>query len=183
MLNQISIHSDIKKEKNSMQEKIFRAIVQFPGIRYRELMRLTGCSNGVLTYHLNKLDNSGRLKINRVNKRVTRYYHRQISDSESQILGVLRQKTTRNIFFYILDNGPCNFNSLVESVDKVQSTVSWHINRLKETNLIKTKKQQDFNIYEIAMDKSYLEDLLCKYKDTLLQDDMVENYLEMMDEF
>lgn len=183
MSNLISIHPDIKKEKNSIQEKIFQAIVKFPGIRYRELMRVTGCSNGVLTYHLNKLENSGRLRINRVNKRVTRYYHRQISDSESQILGVLRQKTTRNIFLYILDNGPCNFNSLLTSVNKVQSTVSWHLNRLKEINLIKTKKQEDFNIYEIAMDKSYLEDLLFKYKETLLQDYMVENYLEMMDEF
>ena len=146
-------------------------------------MRITGCSNGVLTYHLNILDNSGRLKINRVNKRVTRYYHHDIPDSESRILGVLRQKTTRDIFIYILDNGPCSFNSLAASTNKVQSTISWHLTRLKEIHLIKTKKQEDLNIYEIAMDKSYLQDLLWKYKDTLVQEDMVENYIEMMDEF
>lgn len=178
-----SIQLGITNKQNSIQEKIFHSIIEFPGIRYRELMRLTGCSNGVLTYHLNILNNSGKLKINRVNNRVTRYYHHEISELESRILGILRQKSTRNILIYILTHNQCNFNSLVEFTKKVPSTVSWHLTRLKETNLIKMKKQEDCNIYEIAIDKSYLQNLLHKYKDTLLHEDMVENYVDMMEEF
>ena len=30
-----------KREKNSVQEKIIHFIIKFPGVRYRELLRLT----------------------------------------------------------------------------------------------------------------------------------------------
>ena len=35
---------------------------EIPGIRYRELLRMTGLSNGVLSYHLRFLDNSGKIQ-------------------------------------------------------------------------------------------------------------------------
>ena len=93
-----------KKEKNSVQQKIIHFIIKFPGVRYRELMRLTGLSNGVLTYHLNKLDHSGIVKIDRINNRVTRYYSSDISDEESKILAILRQKSTRSVLLFISDH-------------------------------------------------------------------------------
>ena len=61
-----------EKKNNSIREKIFQFIDESPGIRYRELLRITGLTNGVLSYHLNLLNNSGKVKINRVNDRVTR---------------------------------------------------------------------------------------------------------------
>jgi hypothetical protein len=42
-----------EKEVNSIQEKIIQFVNDFPGIRYRELLRITGVSNRVLSYHLN----------------------------------------------------------------------------------------------------------------------------------
>jgi predicted transcriptional regulator len=56
--------NDNKYEKriNSIQEKIIQFVNDFPGIRYRELLRITGVSNGVLSYHLNLLDNQERLE-------------------------------------------------------------------------------------------------------------------------
>ena len=59
---------------NSIQKKIFQFVDESPGIRYRELLRITGLTNGVLSYHLNLLHNSGKVRINRVNDRVTRYF-------------------------------------------------------------------------------------------------------------
>ena len=54
--------------------KIVKYVNEIPGIRYRELLRMTGLSNGVLSYHLRFLDNTGRIRVNRVNNRVTRYF-------------------------------------------------------------------------------------------------------------
>ncbi|MFL6343106.1 MAG: winged helix-turn-helix transcriptional regulator [Nitrososphaeraceae archaeon] len=34
-----------------------------PGVRYRELLRLTGFSNGLLSFHLKKLEKSKIVKI------------------------------------------------------------------------------------------------------------------------
>ena len=52
----------------STQDKILKYVNEIPGIRYRELLRMTGLSNGVLSYHLRSLDNSGKIRVNRVNK-------------------------------------------------------------------------------------------------------------------
>jgi predicted transcriptional regulator len=82
---------------NSVQEKIIQFVNDFPGIRYRELLRMTGISNGVLSYHLNLLDSSGKVRVHRVNNRVTRYFSHEVSTVESNVIGLLRQNTTRKI--------------------------------------------------------------------------------------
>ena len=90
---------------NSIQEKIIQFINEMPGIRYRELLRITGVSNGVLSYHLNLLDNAGKVQVHRVNNRVTRYFSHNVSTLDSNVIGLLRQTTTRKIILYILESG------------------------------------------------------------------------------
>jgi len=40
-------------------------IINAPGIRYRELLRLSGLSKGVLTYHLGTLEKSYQIRVDR----------------------------------------------------------------------------------------------------------------------
>jgi predicted transcriptional regulator len=44
------------KVLNNNQSKLVQYINENPGIRYRELLRLTSLANGVLTYHLSVLE-------------------------------------------------------------------------------------------------------------------------------
>lgn len=44
---------------------LMKHIEQIPGIRYRELLRLTGLVNGVLSYHLSALERANVIKVNR----------------------------------------------------------------------------------------------------------------------
>ena len=171
-----------KREKNSVQEKIIHLIIKFPGVRYRELLRLTGLSNGVLSYHLNILDHYGKVKIDRINNRVTRYYSKDISEKESKILAILRQKTTRNVLLFITYNDSCTFNEIVAYTNKVPSTVSWHLMRLKESNMIRIQRHNDYNVYNLSIDKTFLLDTLRKYNRSL-SPDIVEDYVEMIEEF
>jgi predicted transcriptional regulator len=60
-------------ELASTQILLLKHIEQTPGIRYRELLRLTGLVNGVLTYHLAALERANVIKVNR-ESRMTRYY-------------------------------------------------------------------------------------------------------------
>ena len=101
------------RKTHSTQDKIVKYVNEIPGIRYRELLRMTGLSNGVLSYHLRSLDNSGKILANRVNNRVTRYFSYDVSTHESHIIGLLRQETTRKIILYILENGMCEFNNIM----------------------------------------------------------------------
>jgi len=167
---------------NSIQEKIIQLVNEMPGIRYRELLRITGVSNGVLSYHLNFLDNSGKVQVHRVNNRVTRYFSHDVSTVESNVIGLLRQTTTRKIILYILESGPCGFNDIVTYTKKVPSTVSWHLSRLKDANIIKVRKQNDLNYYEIKINKLTLQNLLNKYNSSFIEQ-IVDNYTNMINEF
>jgi len=125
------------RETYSTQDKIVKYINEIPGIRYRELLRMTGLSNGVLSYHLRSLDNSGKIRVNRVNNRVTRYFSYDVSSKESYVIGLLRQETTRKIILYILDHGACGFHDIIIHTKKVPSTISWHMARLKTANIVR----------------------------------------------
>ncbi|MGZ5510693.1 MAG: hypothetical protein ACXWFC_09495, partial [Nitrososphaeraceae archaeon] len=72
----------MKKRKDFVQEKIMEYVDKIPGIRYRELLRMTGVSNGVLSYHLHFLDITGKVRVTRVNNKVTRYFSHDISKEE-----------------------------------------------------------------------------------------------------
>jgi predicted transcriptional regulator len=171
-----------QKKTNSIQEKIVKCVNEIPGIRYRELLRITGISNGVLSYHLNLLDNSGKIRVNRVNNRVTRYFSYDVSLHETYVIGLLRQETSRKIIMYILEKGTCGFNDIIIHTRKVPSTISWHMARLKAANIVKVRKQYEFNYYEIGMDRLILQDLLSKYKSNFTEK-IVDDYIDMINEF
>ena len=171
-----------EKEVNTIRERIIQFVNETPGIRYRELLRITGVSNGVLSYHLNLLDTTGKVRVHRVNNRVTRYFSHDVSTVESNVIGLLRQNTTRKIILYILEFGPCGFNDIVIHAKKVPSTVSWHLSRLKDANIINVRKQNELYCYEIKINKVGLQKLLNKYNSSFTEK-IVENYTNMINEF
>jgi predicted transcriptional regulator len=171
-----------QQKTNSVQDKIVKYVNEIPGIRYRELLRMTGVSNGVLSYHLRFLDNTGKIRVNRVNNRVTRYFSYDVSSHESYIIGLLRQETTRKIILHILEKGICGFSDIMIHTGKVASTISWHMARLKAANIIKVRKQNEYIYYEIGMDRLILQDLLSKYKSSFTEK-IVDNYVDMINDF
>ena len=79
-------------------------IRETPGIRYRELLRLTGLSNGALEYHLRILEKNDRIKVDRLEGKRARYYSIDISTDESHILGFIRNNVSRQIVTFILQH-------------------------------------------------------------------------------
>ena len=94
----------------------------------------------------------------------------------------MRQTTTRKIILYTLEFGPCGFNDIVIYTKKVPSTVSWHLSRLKDANIIKVRKQNDLNYYEIKINKLTLQNLLNKYNSSFTEK-VVDDYVDMINEF
>ena len=79
---------------------ILKQIERNPGIRYRELLRLTSLTNGGLQYHLKILERSHKVKVDRHDGRRTRYYPLNISTDESHILGCVRNDVARQIVIF-----------------------------------------------------------------------------------
>jgi predicted transcriptional regulator len=168
-------------EFNDPKEMLIMHITNIPGIRYRELLRLTGLSNGVLAYHLSALEKSSQIKVDRHREnRTTRYYSINIPTQESDILRQLRNNVPREVVKFILDNDLCTFNEIVEYLGKAASTVSWHLKRLKEGGLITVKYGGEYQLYQI-MNRELVSEVIFKYKKSLV-DTVINNYTELVEE-
>jgi predicted transcriptional regulator len=53
---------------------ILKQIGETPGIRYRQLLRLTGLSNGTLEYHLRILEKTRKVRVDISDGKRGRYY-------------------------------------------------------------------------------------------------------------
>ena len=96
-------------ELANTQILLMKQIEQTPGIRYRELLRLTGLVNGVLTYHLAALERANVIKVIR-ESRMTRYYPVSVSDQESAILKFIRREPIRQILLFVLEHDMCTLS-------------------------------------------------------------------------
>lgn len=158
---------------------LLERIEQNPGIRYRELLRLTGLVNGVLTYHVAALEKSGTIKVDR-QSRMTRYYPVSVPENESNVLKYVRHEPARQIVLFILDHDLCTFNEIVDHLDKAPSTASSHLKRLKDAGIISVRYGEHYQLYRLA-DKELVAEVLSKYRASFA-DKVVDNYAEMMEE-
>ena len=176
-----------------LQQKLLLCIDQNPGIRYRELLRLINFSNGVLSYHVNKLEKLDLVNVERKN-RLTRFFPRNISNEVMGVLGNLRNQTSYEIIKLLSERGPISQQEVVKSTRKAASTISWRMKKLVDDNII-CIKDKDFNYDEnkdfgskIQYKKVKLYDLLNRnlvnaliYNTNKYIDNMVNNYSEMVD--
>jgi len=165
---------------------IFEHILQKPGIRFRQLLRLTRLPNGTLTYHLYLLEKKDHIRATRFNYRTTRYYPIKIPDQEMKIVDTLQNNITRQIALYILENDSCTFSDIVEYIHKRPSTVSYHLKRLKDGNIVtSTKGQKQNSLYNI-INRESISVVVNKYKESFLffmeENKFTDNFNEMMDD-
>jgi DNA-binding transcriptional ArsR family regulator len=158
---------------------LMKNIEQTPGIRYRELLRLTGLVNGVLSYHLSALERTNMIKVNR-ESRITRYYPVNVSDKESAILKFVRREPIRQILFFILEHDMCTFNEIVDHTGKAPSTISSHLKRLRGAGIILIRHGEYHQLYRVA-EGDLIAEVLSKYTASFT-DKVVDNYTEMLEE-
>jgi predicted transcriptional regulator len=168
------------EESNYIETELLHFISENPGIRYRELLRLSNLTNGVLAYHLALLEKSYRIKVDRnKNKKMTRYYHNNIPIMEANIIGHIRHDASMQIISFILENNLCSFNEVVEHTKKAPSTISWHLKRLKEAGIISIQYGH-YHLYHVT-DREMVAEVLHKYKQSFI-DKVVDNYTKIMEE-
>ena len=83
---------------------ILGQVAETPGIRYRELLRLNGLSNGALEHHLKILEKTHKVKVDRSDGNRARYYPIDIPTDESHIIGFIRDNVSRQIVTFVLEH-------------------------------------------------------------------------------
>ncbi|MEM3144268.1 MAG: ArsR family transcriptional regulator [Candidatus Nitrosotenuis sp.] len=115
-------------------EQIIQIINRNPGIRYSEIMRETGLKNGVLSHHLTKIEQSGKILVERT-PRVMRMYPCGMQKEETIIIKNLRNKTARTIMLNLLD-ADLSFKEIVSIAKKSQGTVSLCLKSLSDDGIV-----------------------------------------------
>src|SRR5438445_10135406 len=108
----MKVGSRNKSLTDKTKSKLLKRIDNSPGIRYRELLRTTGFSNGVMAYHIKKLEKSKQIKVKRYDRRSTRFYPLNIAAKELQVIEYVRRKTAREIVSFLSKYGPRTFKDI-----------------------------------------------------------------------
>ena len=141
---------------------ILKQIGETPGIRYRELVRSTGLSNGTLEYHLRILERTHKVKVDISDGKRGRYYPIDILANESNIIGFIRNSVSRQIVTFILEHDLCTFGEILEHIKKAPSTLSWHLKRLSKAAIISVTYGKEYQLYQVLNSK-FVQEILYKY--------------------
>jgi predicted transcriptional regulator len=170
----------IQEFRDDIDVSLLACIDRNPGVRYRELLRIFHLGNGVLTYHLSILERIGKIRADRRKNKITRYYLTGVPDEDTYLIGQMKNKVSRQLILFILEHDQCTFGEIVENSGKAPSTISWHLNRLRDAGIISVSFGDRSQHYTIV-DSREVKKILVIYKDAFL-DKIVDNYIGIMDQ-
>ncbi|MFL6380159.1 MAG: ArsR family transcriptional regulator, partial [Nitrososphaeraceae archaeon] len=74
----------------------------------------------------------------------------------------------------------CTFNEIVEHTQKAPSTVSSHLKRLRNDQIVSVKYGEYYRLY-VMVEKDLVSEIISKYRASFV-DKVVENYTAIMEE-
>jgi predicted transcriptional regulator len=160
-----------------VRKKIYKIIRQSAGCHFREIERRSNLSTGTVKYHLGFLTKHGLIKEDRDGNNL-RYYPKEFDQENKKLLGLLRQQSIRKILLFILMHKNCNHEEIVQYVRLSPSTVSWHLKKLEENNVVGFIKKGRKTFYYILIDEEKIKVLLITYKESFV-DSMIDRVIEM----
>lgn len=175
----ISHHGERQKKALELEirQTIYSLISLSPGLHFREIQRRTKIATGQLTYHLDYLQKAGLIKMENDGEYLRYYAHIQITDGERRVLELARQRSIRHILLYLLENDNCNHDYLVRNLDIAPSTISWHLKKLIDADVVNKKVEGRKSFYSLN-NPGLIKKVLIEYKESFL-DILVDRFIEM----
>lgn len=156
---------------------ILKTIEKNPGINFRGIMRETGFMNGVLSYHLSKLENSNQIVAMRA-PRTARFYSAKISKDDFVVIKALRRPTPRALLLALLHNDELSFVQLTKKAHRSPSTVSLYLAHLVKDGLVSARLVNLKKYYKLH-DRKKIDRLLEDHGPSLL-DKYASNFEDMI---
>ena len=151
----------------SREELIISEIKSNPGIRYRELMKQIGITNGVMSYYLRKLEQNESVWVERT-PRVTRFYSYDLSEDEAKLVKRLRQETPKKILVALVQNDQLTFKELTAKICKSPATTSFYLSQLVKDNIVATSKSDFVKVY-FNVERKRIANLIEEYHPDIIE--------------
>jgi predicted transcriptional regulator len=159
------------------RRKIYEVVRQFAGSHFREIERKSKLSTGTVKYHLSYLAKNELIKEERDGNNL-RYFPKEFKPENRKLLGLLRQKSIRDILLFILTHSDCNHEQIAGKVKLSPSTISWHLKKLEEEKVIEFIKKGRKTFFNILIEKEEIIKLLITYQESFL-DSIVDKVIDM----
>ncbi|MFB6154868.1 MAG: winged helix-turn-helix transcriptional regulator [Haloferacaceae archaeon] len=132
------------------RRQIFQYVLDNPGIHFRGLVEAFDYAQGTLQYHVRWLVDEGLLESSEDGS-YTRYYPAESFDEGDQtVMNALRRTISRRIVAYLAAEGPLTTTDLSDRLDRSRSTVSWHLSKLSEANLVEKERDGRRVLYHLT---------------------------------
>ncbi len=147
---------DVLENKN--RDKIIELILNEPGIHFNELLRRTGLAAGNLVWHLDILETYKIIGKKRVGKFIAYFPYYQKNPISNLDLKLSKSKLTLEIL-EMIEKEPGLWNNLITKKLKVDhKTIYYHINKLKDLNLIRFQKDGRKKKFFPNLDSEYFNE-------------------------
>ena len=137
-------------EKNILNLKNRRDIYQFifknPGMNITEISQKMKIKRSVIRYHLKHLIKNNMIIIKKDKKNKRLYVYDKLSKRDQELLNMLRQKIPFKIIMTLLFPGYFSKIEIAKDLEIHHSTVSFHIKKLIELEIIKPVEIKDGRI-------------------------------------
>lgn len=132
------------------RRELFAAISEMPGIHVRGLLDDLEYAKGTLQYHLRWLVDEGLVEASD-DGQFTRYYPAErFDDVDRRTMNALRRRNARRILAHLAADEPLTTAELADRTGKAASTVSWHLSKLHDADLVEKQRDGRAVAYSLA---------------------------------
>jgi len=162
------------------KDKILEFIRDNPSTHLRKIKNSLGYSIGTTQYHIARLENQGKI-YSKKEGFYKNFFHVSDLNDDNEIMSLLNLESSRKIMIYLINNEPCSHSEIARGIGLTSSTVSWHMKKLIESEIVQLSYNGKFSIYSIK-NRNKLIHILNRYKDSTWND-MINNMVEIFSSF
>jgi len=134
-----------------------RAIYQYikacPGAHLRKIHRAVNLPFGQVLYHLNYLEKNDLIVVKKDGK-FNRYFGKNLMGrKEKEIISILRHDVPRRIAILLLFKPRMTHKEILQYVDISPSTLSFHLNKMVESEIITRESRGRESLYWVTDEK------------------------------
>lgn len=173
-------HPEVQGKKTlelEVRQRLFALVSKSPGIHFRDIQRRTDMATGTLSYHLEQLVKVGLLKTTRDGEYLRYYAQSDMPEEQKRVLDFMRRPSLRHIVLSLIQDEERSNEQLAEALGLSPSTVSWHLKKLVEANLVKTR-QDDRKVQYSLGNPELIKKVLVIYKESFM-DKLVDKFVDM----
>lgn len=165
----------------AVRRRVYRHVLQYPGVHLRGIEQQLGVSAALASYHLHSLEKDRWVRSYDM-EGYTRWFpgprseEKALGRRERRLLGLLREEAALQVALLLLDRGPLTHAQLVEELGLAKSTVSYHLSKMERMGLVKRRGDD-----AVALaDAEFTEGLLMRFEPT---PDLLSRFRALWDDF